>query len=261
MDRGLAILFTVVAARLRRGWIAERRRRAQEHITRQLLLSQEAERKRIAAELHDSLGQNLLVVKNRLYLAQQQVSGPATQQLRDISQVVSETLQEVREISYNLRPYLLDRIGLTKAIEGLVKKVADSGSLDLRSELVEVDRLLPPEGEINFYRIVQECLSNILKHSDAATARIAIARHPADLRAVGVDIVTLGQYLLTDTRHLPVARWWTPEEFDDLRRAGEAIGFAHVQSSPLTRSATTPVRRRVRRPVWSPSRLLTVVRS
>jgi WD40 repeat protein/two-component sensor histidine kinase len=173
---GLAFLATGVAARLRRGWIAERRRRAQEHITRQLLLSQEAERKRIAAELHDSLGQNLLVVKNRLYLAQQQVSGPATQQLRDISQVVSETLQEVREIAYNLRPYLLDRIGLTKAIEGLVKKVAGSGSLDLRSELVEVDRLLPPEGEINFYRIVQECLSNILKHSDAATARIAIGR-------------------------------------------------------------------------------------
>jgi signal transduction histidine kinase len=173
---GLAILVTVVAARLREGWIAERRRRAQEQITRQLLLSQEAERKRIAAELHDSLGQNLLVVKNRLYLAQQQVSGPATEQLRDISQVVSETLQEVREISYNLRPYLLDRIGLTKAIEGLVKKVAGSGGLDLRSELVEVDRLLPPEGQINFYRIVQECLSNILKHSDAATARLAIER-------------------------------------------------------------------------------------
>jgi WD40 repeat protein len=173
---GATVLAIVVAVRLRRGLIAERRRRAQEHITRQLLLSQEAERKRIAGELHDSLGQNLLVVKNRLYLAEQQVSGPATQQLRDISQVVSETLQEVREISYNLRPYLLDRIGLTKAIEGLVKKVAGSGNLDLRSELVEVDNLLPQEGEINFYRIVQECLNNILKHSDAATARIAIER-------------------------------------------------------------------------------------
>jgi lipoic acid synthetase len=59
----------------------------------------------------------------------------------------------------------------------------------------------------------------------------------ADLRAVGVDIVTLGQYLRPSTRHLPVARWWTPEEFDDLRRAGEALGFAHVQASPLTRSS------------------------
>ncbi len=59
----------------------------------------------------------------------------------------------------------------------------------------------------------------------------------ADLRAVGVAIVTLGQYLRPSTRHLPVARWWTPEEFDDLRLAGEALGFAHVQASPLTRSS------------------------
>jgi lipoyl synthase len=59
----------------------------------------------------------------------------------------------------------------------------------------------------------------------------------ADLRAVGVDIVTLGQYLRPSSRHLPVARWWTPEEFDDLRTAGMALGFAHVQASPLTRSS------------------------
>ena len=59
----------------------------------------------------------------------------------------------------------------------------------------------------------------------------------ADLRSVGVDIVTLGQYLRPSAKHLPVARWWAPEEFDDLRRAGEALGFAHVQASPLTRSS------------------------
>ena len=59
----------------------------------------------------------------------------------------------------------------------------------------------------------------------------------ADLRAVGVDIVTVGQYLRPTGQHLPVARWWTPEEFDRLRRAGQAMGFAHVQASPLTRSS------------------------
>jgi lipoic acid synthetase len=59
----------------------------------------------------------------------------------------------------------------------------------------------------------------------------------ADLRAVGVDIVTLGQYLRPSATHLPVARWWTPEEFEELRRAGSALGFAHVQASPLTRSS------------------------
>jgi lipoyl synthase len=59
----------------------------------------------------------------------------------------------------------------------------------------------------------------------------------ADLRAVGVDIVTLGQYLRPTAAHLPVARWWAPEEFESLRGVGEEMGFAHVESSPLTRSS------------------------
>ena len=59
----------------------------------------------------------------------------------------------------------------------------------------------------------------------------------ADLRAVGVDLITLGQYLRPTAAHLPVARWWRPEEFDRLRAVGEAMGFAHVQASPLTRSS------------------------
>jgi lipoic acid synthetase len=58
-----------------------------------------------------------------------------------------------------------------------------------------------------------------------------------DLRNVGVDIVTLGQYLRPSAAHLPVERWWTPDEFDNLRIVGEAMGFAHVQASPLTRSS------------------------
>jgi lipoic acid synthetase len=58
-----------------------------------------------------------------------------------------------------------------------------------------------------------------------------------DLRAVGVDIVTVGQYLRPSHLHLPVARWWTPEEFESIRVAGMSMGFAHVQSSPLTRSS------------------------
>jgi lipoic acid synthetase len=59
----------------------------------------------------------------------------------------------------------------------------------------------------------------------------------ADLRGVGVDIVTLGQYLQPSARHLPVDRWWTPEEFDRIRDAGDRLGFAHVESGPLVRSS------------------------
>jgi lipoic acid synthetase len=58
-----------------------------------------------------------------------------------------------------------------------------------------------------------------------------------DLRNVGVDILTLGQYLRPTGDHLPVARWWSPVEFEELRRFGEGLGFAHVEASPLTRSS------------------------
>ena len=59
----------------------------------------------------------------------------------------------------------------------------------------------------------------------------------ADLRSVGVEIVTAGQYLRPTANHLPVARWWTPDEFAALREAGLALGLAHVEADPLTRSS------------------------
>jgi lipoyl synthase len=58
-----------------------------------------------------------------------------------------------------------------------------------------------------------------------------------DLRSVGVDIVTLGQYLRPSAQHLPVARWWSPAEFDAVRADAEAMGFAHVEAGPLVRSS------------------------
>jgi lipoic acid synthetase len=59
----------------------------------------------------------------------------------------------------------------------------------------------------------------------------------ADLCAVGVSIATVGQYLRPSAQHAPVARWWTPEEFDRIGAAGRALGLAHVEASPLTRSS------------------------
>jgi lipoic acid synthetase len=59
----------------------------------------------------------------------------------------------------------------------------------------------------------------------------------ADLRGVGVDIVTIGQYLRPTDHHLPVARWWEPEAFERVKAAGEAMGIGHIESSPLTRSS------------------------
>jgi lipoic acid synthetase len=59
----------------------------------------------------------------------------------------------------------------------------------------------------------------------------------ADLHGVGVSIVTIGQYLRPTREHLPVARFWAPEEFDDLKALGAGLGLAHIEASPLTRSS------------------------
>jgi lipoic acid synthetase len=64
-----------------------------------------------------------------------------------------------------------------------------------------------------------------------------VSQTMADLRAVGVDIVTIGQYLRPTTNHLPVARWVEPEQFERWAAEGEALGIGHVEASPLTRSS------------------------
>lgn len=150
----------------------EHMRQVQEVFARQLIESQEAERKRIAAELHDSLGQNLLVIKNRALLGQQLAANPtaAQEQFGEITEAVSEALSETREIAYNLRPYHLDRVGLTSALEAMVEKVAEAASLSFTIKVAPVDNLFPNEVELSLYRIAQECLNNIVKHSQATAA-------------------------------------------------------------------------------------------
>src|SRR5262249_21683188 len=127
----------------------ERQYRAEQVLSRKLIDSQERERQRIAAELHDSLGQSLVVIKNRarLGLKQNQDAEAMADQLEIISTAASLALDEVKEISFNLRPYLLDKLGLTKTIKSMLQKVFDSSEIALELELDSIDDLLPQESE------------------------------------------------------------------------------------------------------------------
>jgi signal transduction histidine kinase/ligand-binding sensor domain-containing protein len=151
----------------------ERGQAAQQAFARQLLESQEGERKRIAAELHDGLGQNLLVIKNRALL--QALTLPDEQartQFTEFSDAVSQTLEEVRTISYALRPSHLDQLGLRTALVAMIERVDASSTIQFTHAVDELDGHLGPGDEITLYRIVQECLNNILKHSGAT--RVAL---------------------------------------------------------------------------------------
>lgn len=148
----------------------------QHAFSRQLIASQESERKRIAAELHDSLGQHLVVIKNLALMFLNGGNTGASQQIEDISAEASQALGQVREISYNLRPYQLDRLGLTKAVEAIVKKASAASPICFTARIDGIDGLFPKEFEINFYRIVQECVNNVIKHSRATEASIMVQR-------------------------------------------------------------------------------------
>lgn len=156
----------------------ERARRAQEAFSNQLIESQERERKRIAAELHDSLGQSLLIIKNRTYLglSKGDDTTAAREQLKEISYTVSNALQEVREIAHYLRPSLLDKLGLTAILEEMLTKVATSSDINFSHRVAPLESAFSTEAEINFFRIVQECVNNIIKHSEATEASIIIDR-------------------------------------------------------------------------------------
>jgi signal transduction histidine kinase/ligand-binding sensor domain-containing protein len=149
---------------------------AQQAFSRQLIESQERERQRIAAELHDSLGQNLLVVKNQALLGalSQQQDADARRQFTEIGETVAQTLEEARNISYNLRPHHLDQLGLTTTIRAMLEKIAETSAIDISSDLDDIDGVVPPADEITIYRILQESLNNVVKHSRASQAHVTV---------------------------------------------------------------------------------------
>lgn len=153
----------------------------QQEVSRLLIESQESERKRIAQEMHDSLGQELLVIKNRALMGLKTVMNESKEkrQLEQISEGATNILKMVRTMSHNLRPPELDRLGLTETIRSMLTNVREATGMVLNAEVDEIDGLVKKENEINLIRILQEALSNIEKHSGATVIEIRLT-HQAD---------------------------------------------------------------------------------
>jgi signal transduction histidine kinase len=167
----------------------ERRQAAQQAFARQLIESQESERKRIAAELHDSLGQSLVLIRNWALLGTSQLDkqAPAKEELDEITTTAARALNEVREIAYNLGPYHLDRLGLAGTIEDMVNRVAQASQIEFTTELTLPSGLLTREAEMHLYRITQEALNNLVKHSAAAAARVALQHDAHEVKLIVRD--------------------------------------------------------------------------
>ncbi len=95
-------------------------------------------------------------------------------EFNEISQNALEALDEVQQITSNLHPQYLERLGLTKALKAMFAKLSDV--IEIKSEIDLIDNIFPKDAEINVYRIVQESLNNIIKHSDASEAEIIVKK-------------------------------------------------------------------------------------
>ncbi len=133
-----------------------------------LIQFQEDENSRISKELHDGIGQSLMLIKNKVLLSHDEQT----------AQLVGDTLNEVRSISRALHPFTLQKLGLTAALEKLVNDLDESTDLLVDAELENVDERFSEKAALNIFRIVQEVLSNIMKHAQAKSVEVHLKKLP-----------------------------------------------------------------------------------
>ena len=198
----LAALIAVAAGLIviwfvRRNLALTRQRQRQLEFSRQLIAAGERERSRIAAELHDGLGQNLLVIKNwarqaREAAAESDLKGSPL--LSKIEDIAADTLEETRSIVQDLGSKDIDRFGLTEAILVALEHVEDASGIQIEKRIDDVDGILSKDIEVAAFRIIQECMNNVVKHSESTRAEVRVerSREGIDIRVrdhgVGFDV-------------------------------------------------------------------------
>ena len=169
----------------------DRLEHARREATRTALAAQEAERLRVARELHDEIGQTLTAVTIQAERAAQGDSGLA-QALRDVADGVRESLDEVRRIARELRPEALDDLGLVNALIALCNRMGAQGGPRVGRELQTQLPALSADVELVIYRVAQESLTNSLRHSGAGEVTVSLT---ADAENVTLTVTDDGNGL------------------------------------------------------------------
>ena len=142
--------------------------------SRRVLAAQEAERLRIASELHDEIGQTLTAVALRAEHAAER-AGPERNELLVLAEIIQRSLDDVRRISRELRPEALDELGLVNALIALRSRVDEQSGMRVHRRLEGSLPELSPEVELAMYRIAQEALTNAMRHSKATEVSVCLA--------------------------------------------------------------------------------------
>jgi signal transduction histidine kinase len=146
------------------------------HLATQVLTAHEGERKRIARELHDDTAQALTSVLVRLRLLERSVDDELQSSVQELRHLTGEALGSVRRMALDLRPAALDDLGLPAALRSYVEKFSENWSIAVQFSSDGLKRRLPADVELVFYRVIQEALSNVAKHSGARSVKVALAR-------------------------------------------------------------------------------------
>jgi PAS domain S-box-containing protein len=181
-------------------------------LSRRLLHTQDEERRHIARELHDSAGQTLTVLGMNLAQLVQKASrvSPGLATVAENTQdLVQQLHREIRTASYLLHPPLLDESGLSSALSWYIEGLRERSDLDIRLRVPEELGRLPADMELVIFRVVQECLTNIHRHSESKTALIRVSRDP---EKVILEVQDSG-------------RGMSPEKLAELQSRGSGVGI------------------------------------
>ena len=176
---------------------------------------QEEERQRIAADLHDDAGP--LLATARLYLNENLVNLDKSTQLQSIynaKQIIDDTIQLIRNISHSLMPPTLKNFGLESAVNDLFQKISGSGSMNASSRFHDYKERLQAENELIIFRVIQELVNNILKHSNASFIHLTQN--------------TSGNKFFIRLHH--DGRGITQNDFNKLNKSNVGLGLKNIQS-------------------------------
>jgi signal transduction histidine kinase len=141
---------------------------AKESLARELLATQEQERKRLASELHDGIGQNLSLLRNRAVMLQRAgLPPPAESHVQTMLTLATESIEDLRSVAQNLRPLHLEELGIVTSLRALLDKVGHASELKVHARLEDIDDVIRGAAAMHVYRIAQEAINNVLRHAGA----------------------------------------------------------------------------------------------
>ena len=180
---GTGLVVIIILALLLNNWYVRRLRKKQQAFSNKLIENIDNERKRIAFDLHDDIGQSLSIIKSRIVQKQH----TEAKNLPEIEQALSTVIEQTREISKKLFPANIEKIGFIRSIALLVENVQHSTQLVCSFDISESIESLPLEQKTHLFRIIQECTNNTIKHSGASGLKIEILEKNKEFQFIYQD--------------------------------------------------------------------------